>query len=97
MGGRVTDVANVEKAAAARAGRPNALFLVPTSIMPAGGAAATPARSAELEAIERLCPAGEKSEPLLSARGLVTYQWYEVLDAQDCIGRLEGTVLFPPE
>ncbi len=59
--------------------------------------AVTAGQSAELEAIERSCPGGEKSEPLLSARGFVTYQWYEVLDAQDCIGRLEGTVLPSPE
>jgi len=103
VGGRPTPI---EEAAAARESKPNALFLVPIAIEEPPGEMPIPSRIGELEAIEQFCP-GEKSEPVSAAAGLITYVWYEVLDAQECISnqwyesldsqRSQGTVLPPPQ
>ena len=66
-----------EAAAALRDSRPNALFLVPNL------------RASEMLRIRETCPNGTRSEVFTSPNGLISYQWYEVLDAQACVERLE--------
>ena len=66
-----------EAAAAAREGRPNALFLVPTE------------RVTELMDIQEECPNGVRSEVITTPNGLTEYQWYEVPGAQECVDSLQ--------
>jgi len=69
--------AGVEEAAAVRASRPNALFLLPVE------------RATEFLRIREICPRGEKSEVYTIPENAVSYVWYEVLDAQACVERVE--------
>lgn len=71
-----------EAGEAARESRPNALFLVPLE------------RSAELAEIVERCPNGVKSEVFTTPAGSlrhpeIPYQWYQVLNAQECVDTLQ--------
>jgi 4-amino-4-deoxy-L-arabinose transferase-like glycosyltransferase len=71
-----------EAAEEERESRPDALFLVPT------------ARSSELAQIVAMCPNGLKSEVFETPAGSlrhtqIPYQWYEVLDAKECVDGLQ--------